>query len=68
MLLEYFTQIKRMYDNGCAWISPERYHDAEFAARQGIFYLGSTSGLPFIVRGSDIGCTIIRNPPLPMAT
>ena len=46
-LLEYFTQIKRMYDNGCAWVSPERYHDAEFANRQTIFYFGSTSGLPF---------------------
>ncbi|MFQ5578806.1 MAG: extracellular solute-binding protein, partial [Anaerolineae bacterium] len=46
-LLDYFTQIRGMYKNGCAWISPERYHDAEFAARQAIFYIGSTSGLPF---------------------
>jgi len=46
-LVEYFTQIRNMYKNGCAWVSGERYHDAEFAARQGIFYIGSTSGLPF---------------------
>ncbi len=52
-LLDYFTQIKRMYDNGCAWVSPERYHDAEFAARQAIFYIGSTSGLPFAQGSMD---------------
>lgn len=46
-LVDYFTQIRNMYQNGCAWISPERYHDAEFAARQAIFYIGSTSGLPY---------------------
>lgn len=46
-LVEYFTQIRRMVENGCAWISPEDYHDTEFAARQGIFYIGSTSGLPY---------------------
>jgi multiple sugar transport system substrate-binding protein/sn-glycerol 3-phosphate transport system substrate-binding protein len=48
-LIDYFTQIKRMYDQGCAWVSPKKYHDAEFAARQGIFYIDSTkAGLPFI--------------------
>jgi multiple sugar transport system substrate-binding protein/sn-glycerol 3-phosphate transport system substrate-binding protein len=55
-LQAYFEQIKQMYDNGCAWVSPESYHDAEFAARQTIFYAGSTSGLPF-AQGSldDVG-------------
>ena len=52
-LLDYFTQIKQMYDNGCAWISPERFHDAEFSARQAIFYAGSTSGLPFAQESLD---------------
>ena len=52
-LVDYFTQIRRMYKNGCAWISPERYHDAEFAARQAIFYIGSTSGLPFAQGSMD---------------
>ncbi len=52
-LVDYFTQIRRMYKNGCAWISPERYHDAEFAARQGIFYIGSTSGLPYAQESLD---------------
>jgi len=52
-LVDYFTQIRRMYQNGCAWISPERYHDAEFAARQAIFYIGSTSGLPFAQGSMD---------------
>ncbi len=57
-LLDYFTQIKRMYDNGCAWVSPERYHNAEFAARQNIFYIGSTSGLPFTQESLDeVGST-----------
>jgi multiple sugar transport system substrate-binding protein/sn-glycerol 3-phosphate transport system substrate-binding protein len=46
-LLDYFTQMRRMYENGCAWVSPEPYHDAEFAARQAIFMIGSSSGLPF---------------------
>ena len=52
-LLDYFTQIKRMYENGCAWVSPERYNDAEFANRQTIFYAGSTSGLPFTQEALD---------------
>ena len=52
-LVDYFEQIRRMYKNGCAWISPERYHDAEFAARQAIFYIGSTSGLPFAQGSMD---------------
>jgi multiple sugar transport system substrate-binding protein/sn-glycerol 3-phosphate transport system substrate-binding protein len=57
-LKDYFEQIKRMYDNGCAWISPEDFHDAEFATRQAIFNAGSTSGLPF-AQGSfdDAGST-----------
>jgi multiple sugar transport system substrate-binding protein len=52
-LVDYFTQIKGMHDNGCAWVSPENYHDAEFAARQAIFYAGSTSGLPFAQESLD---------------
>ncbi len=52
-LVNYFTQIRDMYSKGCAWISPERYHDAEFAARQAIFYIGSTSGLPFAQGSMD---------------
>ena len=52
-LLDYLTQIKRMHDEGCAWVSPERYHDAEFATRQAIFYAGSTSGLPFAQESLD---------------
>jgi multiple sugar transport system substrate-binding protein/sn-glycerol 3-phosphate transport system substrate-binding protein len=52
-LKDYFEQIKGMYDNGCAWISPEDFHDAEFATRQAIFYAGSTSGLPFTQGSMD---------------
>jgi multiple sugar transport system substrate-binding protein/sn-glycerol 3-phosphate transport system substrate-binding protein len=52
-LVDYFTQIKRMYDNGCAWVSPEDFHDAEFAARQAIFTAGSSSGLPFTQGSMD---------------
>lgn len=52
-LVKYFEQIRRMYKAGCAWISPNQYTDADFAARAGIFYFASTSGLPYVQESLD---------------
>ena len=44
----YLTQLKRMYDNGCAWQSPQKYHDYEFAQRDAILYTASSKDAYFV--------------------
>jgi ABC-type glycerol-3-phosphate transport system substrate-binding protein len=44
---EALAFIKDLYDRGCAWLSANRYPNAELAARQSLFISSSLSGLPF---------------------
>jgi ABC-type glycerol-3-phosphate transport system substrate-binding protein len=39
-----------LMDDGCAIISPERYPNPQFAARQALFTMGSSSGIPYYER------------------
>jgi ABC-type glycerol-3-phosphate transport system substrate-binding protein len=39
--------IADLYASGCAWVSPGRYANAEFAARRALFLTGSTAGIPY---------------------
>jgi len=40
------TFLRDMYDEGCAWLSDSQFPEDEFAARQGLFAIGSPSGIP----------------------
>jgi ABC-type glycerol-3-phosphate transport system substrate-binding protein len=40
------TFLREMYDEGCAWLSDSQFPEDEFAARQGLFAIGSPSGIP----------------------
>ncbi len=44
---EALAFIKDLYDRGCAWLSANRYPNAELATRQALFISSSLSGLPF---------------------
>lgn len=39
--------MKDLFDDGCAWLSRNRYPNDEFAARRALFIASSTTGLPF---------------------
>jgi multiple sugar transport system substrate-binding protein/sn-glycerol 3-phosphate transport system substrate-binding protein len=51
-----YELLTRMYDNGCAYFFTEGYADPEFAARNAIFYQGSTSGIVYAAGSmEDVG-------------
>ena len=41
-----FTFLRRLYDEGCAWLSDSQLPETAFAARQGLFAAGSVMGIP----------------------
>src|SRR3990172_2944576 len=43
---DFFTMMKRMYDQKCAWLG-RGFADPQFAARQALFAQGSSHGIPF---------------------
>jgi multiple sugar transport system substrate-binding protein len=45
--VEAMTFLKDLYDSGCAYFFTEGFPNPQFAARKGIFGMGSTSGIPF---------------------
>jgi multiple sugar transport system substrate-binding protein len=45
--IDAMTWLKGMYDDGCAFFFTEGYPNTEFAARNAIFAMGSSSGIPF---------------------
>jgi len=45
--LQAMSFLKEMYDDGCAYFFTEGFPNPEFAARRGIFSMGSSSGIPF---------------------
>ena len=45
--IEAMTFLKDLYDSGCAYFFTEGFPNPQFAARKGIFAMGSTSGIPF---------------------
>ena len=66
---ESFAFIKDLYDRGCAWLSANRYPNAELATRQALFISSSLSGLPFQQEafeqaGSDDLWTVLPFPTL----
>lgn len=40
--------LRRLVETGCAWRPATRYPDAEFSARQGLFYSARASAIPFL--------------------
>ena len=44
--LEAFSFLRKMFDDGCAWISDGAFSNAEFAERQALFLSSSLTGLP----------------------
>ncbi|GAB4577903.1 MAG: hypothetical protein Fur0022_06350 [Anaerolineales bacterium] len=51
-----FAFMKDLVDSGCAWPPETEFPNAEFAARQGLFYASSLSGLTFQQRAfADAG-------------
>jgi multiple sugar transport system substrate-binding protein len=42
---EAFTFLRRMYDDGCAWVAESQYTETEFVERLGLFSVGSMSDL-----------------------
>lgn len=43
-----FLFLKELFDEGCAWISKNRYPDPDFAARHALLATSSTTGLPYL--------------------
>ena len=41
-----FSFLRQLYDQGCAWLPETQYPEAEFAARQGLFAVGSLLDIP----------------------
>jgi len=44
-----FTFLAGLYAQGCAWSPPDQYPNPEFAARPGLFYTSSITGIPYQV-------------------
>lgn len=38
--------LRRLYEQGCAWLPDDEFVEAEFAARQGLFASGTVMGIP----------------------
>lgn len=45
--VEALTFLKKLYDDGCAWITESRYPNPEFATRQALFTTSSQAGIPY---------------------
>ena len=39
--------LRDLYDQGCAWLPESDFAETEFAAREGLFYTGTVSGIPY---------------------
>lgn len=55
---EAFDFLRGLLDSGCAWLSESQSPEAEFAARQGLFAIGSVAGIlyqeeAFVAAGSQ---------------
>jgi ABC-type glycerol-3-phosphate transport system substrate-binding protein len=57
------TFLKGMYDEGCAYFFTEGFPNPQFAARKGIFAMGSTSGIPFYAGDVATAATENRTEP-----
>jgi multiple sugar transport system substrate-binding protein len=44
-ILEAFTFLRKLHDDGCAWFPGSPYPNQEFASRQALFVSGSVAGL-----------------------
>lgn len=42
-----FEFLRSLYDQGCAWLPEDPYPEEDFAARRGLFAMGSITGLPY---------------------
>ncbi|NPA05871.1 MAG: extracellular solute-binding protein [Chloroflexi bacterium] len=50
---EALTFLKKLYDDGCAWISESRYPNPEFATRQALFTTSSQAGIPYQLKAFE---------------
>jgi multiple sugar transport system substrate-binding protein/sn-glycerol 3-phosphate transport system substrate-binding protein len=39
--------LRDLYDQGCAWLPESDFAETEFAAREGLFYTGTVTGIPY---------------------
>jgi multiple sugar transport system substrate-binding protein len=39
--------LRDLYDRGCAWLPESDFAETEFAAREGLFYTGTVTGIPY---------------------
>ncbi|MBI3158993.1 MAG: extracellular solute-binding protein [Chloroflexi bacterium] len=46
--------LRTLLEDSCAWRPASRYPDAEFAARQGLFYSASTTGIPALAEAMQV--------------
>ena len=65
--VEALTFLKKLYDDGCAWITESRYPNPEFATRQALFTTSSQAGIPYQLAafedaGNDDEWTLIPFP------
>ncbi len=65
--VEALTFLKKLYDDGCAWITESRYPNPEFATRQALFTSSSQAGIPYQLAafedaGNDDEWTLIPFP------
>lgn len=55
---EALRYLKKLFDDGCAWISESRYPNPEFATRQALFTTSSQAGIPYQLKAfEDSGVT-----------
>ncbi len=50
--------LRDLYDQGCAWLPESDFAETEFAAREGLFYTGTVTGIPYqseVMRRQDNG-------------
>lgn len=65
--------LRRLAETGCAWRPANRYPDAEFAARQGLFYSARASAIPFLeaamlAAGNEDEWQVITYPAAPVVS
>ncbi len=65
--VEALTFLKKLFDDGCAWITESRYPNPEFATRQALFTSSSQAGIPYQLAafeeaGNDDEWTLIPFP------
>jgi len=64
---ESLTFLRKLYDQGCAWLSMEQYPQTDFAARRGLFAIDSVIAIPyqqaaFLQSGNTDWWTVIPYP------